>query len=105
VRLLLPPGSPLVSLPELVPHLGALDPAAFSWRWTHPDPRMDRLQARVAECVGRAALDGAGDHETFDRVRALADRASGRDPASRVRAIPAALDDSRPPRLTEPWFC
>ena len=46
LRLLVPPGSALLTREAIRPHLGPLDQAAFIHRWTHPDPRMDLLQRR-----------------------------------------------------------
>ena len=43
LRLLVPPGSLLLAAPDIAPFLGPLDEEALSYRWTHPDPRMDRL--------------------------------------------------------------
>ena len=70
-------------------------------RWTHPDPRMDALQAEVARIVEAAAEAHADDAATFDQVwRAAGIGTAGRRPVERV-----APDRPRPPRLTEPWFC
>jgi radical SAM superfamily enzyme YgiQ (UPF0313 family) len=102
LRLLVPPGSALLQRQAIRPHLGALDPASFSHRWTHPDPRMDRLQEESARLVEAAAAAGEDPGLTFHRLRALAARALG-------TAVPAprapAPDRPRPPRLSEPWFC
>ena len=46
IRLLIPPGSLLLDLPEMRPYLGELVPGGFHYRWTHPDPRVDRLAER-----------------------------------------------------------
>jgi len=105
VRLLLPPGSPLIDLPAMRPHLETMDPARFSHGWKHPDPRMDRLHAEVTELVRGAAVAGEDDAVTFEKIRLHAERTRGDDPAPRIRVHPAARDSSRPPRLTEPWFC
>jgi hypothetical protein len=104
IRLLIPPGSMLLNKPAIQPFLGSLDQAAFTYRWTHPDPRMDDLHHTINELVeeaGRADEDAA---ITFDRVRALAYVArDGRAAPTVSRALPPGR--SRPPRLTEPWFC
>jgi hypothetical protein len=102
VRLLLPPGSLLLEHPALAPHLGALDAAGFHYRWTHPDPRMDRLHAEVTAAVAATARRPEDPALTFQRVRTLADTAGGRPPRVPLD-LPA--DRRRPPRLTEPWFC
>jgi hypothetical protein len=104
LRLLVPPGSLLLESPAMRPHLGALDREAFSYRWTHPDPRMDELQAAVAAAVAEAAEREEDPAITFDRVRSLADAAAGAPAAPAVAGrLPA--DRLRPPHLTEPWFC
>src|SRR6266540_3679767 len=104
LRLLVPPGSLLLQSPALRPYLGALEQEIFSYRWTHPDPRMDRLQEAVAAAVAGAAERGEDAALTFDRVRGLADEAAGeaRHPSAAALLAP---DRPRPPRLTEPWFC
>jgi len=95
IRLLIPPGSLLLSRPAIRPFLGGLDPAAFTYRWTHPDPRMDELQRAASALVERAARASEDAWTTFNRLRVLA---GGRvAPPPPERPIPA--------RLTEPWFC
>ncbi len=102
IRLLVPPGSRLLESAAMRPFLGELVQDAFYHRWTHPDPRMDRLADAVAAAVAGAADRRDDASVTFGRVHALADEAAGTTP----RAT-AALDPNRgrPPRLTEPWFC
>jgi radical SAM superfamily enzyme YgiQ (UPF0313 family) len=91
LRLLVPPGSLLLSHPDMQPHLGALEPERLTYAWTHPDPAMDRLQRDLFAAVEKGA--------TFADVRALAAAPLPRQPtaAKRVRG--------RPPRLSESWFC
>ena len=100
VRLLIPPGSWLANHTETLPHRGPLDEAAFTYRWAHPDPRMDQLQKDVAQLVARDAENDTDAAATFYAVRQLA---LGRDPDHARCLLP--LDRRRPPRLTEPWFC
>ncbi len=102
VRLLVPPGSPLVDAPDAATWLGALDPADLGYKWTHPDPRMDALyavvSARVAEADAREELPVA----TYAALRALALTAAGRP------VVPAAVRGRlrpAPPALSENWFC
>jgi radical SAM superfamily enzyme YgiQ (UPF0313 family) len=104
VRLLIPPGSLLLQRPAVQPFLGALDQAAFSYRWTHPDPRMDELHRAVTSLVEKAAKTDADPALTFEQLRALAAAVrDGREPAAVTCRLP--LTRSRSPRLTEPWFC
>jgi radical SAM superfamily enzyme YgiQ (UPF0313 family) len=108
LRLLVPPGSPLATDGSLGPQLGPLDAGAFSYRWTHPDPAMDRLQARVAERVRAAAAQAEDPMATFYAVKALAHADLGEAVMGRMGAVPsfpAARERKRPPRLTEDWFC
>jgi radical SAM superfamily enzyme YgiQ (UPF0313 family) len=100
IRLLVPPGSYLLNRPEMKPHLGRLDEAAFSYTWTHPDPRMDRLQKEVSALVEKDVHAGEDLAVTFQRVWSLA---AGKKPPLRFATL--APDRDRAPRLSEPWFC
>jgi hypothetical protein len=104
VRLLIPPGSLLLQRPAVQPFLDGLDQAAFSYRWHHPDARMDALHRAVAILVENAAKTDADPALTFEQLRALAIAVrEGRQPA----AVTCRLSPTRrrSPRLTEPWFC
>ena len=105
IRLLVPPGSSLVPRPAMRPHLGPLDPATFTYQWTHPDARMDRLHLEVCGLVEAAAQGGEDPAVTFERIRAAALAvADGTPPRPRVAERPRPLPP-RSPRLTESWFC
>jgi radical SAM superfamily enzyme YgiQ (UPF0313 family) len=103
IRLLLPPGSWLLERSEIHPYLGELDEENFTYRWTHPDPRMDRLHRQVSAIVEAATHSGEDALVTFYRIRAAAlATAAGRGPC--LGPLPA--HQRRPsPSLTEPWFC
>jgi len=103
IRLLVPRGSTLVGTPALAPHLGPFDATTFSYRWTHPDPRVDALQAALAALVEDAARAGEDAATTFARIWSLAHAAAGRPPAA--SPPPARVPVGAVPRLTEPWFC
>ncbi|HEY8368882.1 MAG TPA: hypothetical protein VIM86_06145, partial [Thermodesulfobacteriota bacterium] len=123
LRLLVPPGSLLLGSDAMRPYLGDLDEAAFTYRWRHPDPRMDALQQEAAALVEEASRRGEPHASTFERLRELAaDKARGAfAPQRRARAtgVPAEGDAAprrkvrafrgpagrRPPRLAEAWFC
>lgn len=103
IRLLIPPGSPLVNAPDADKWLGDLDAEAFTYCWTHPDPRMDTLAERVAALVAEAAQEGEAPYATFARIRRLAYETAGRpleedDPETHQR-FPVV------PGLTEAWYC
>jgi hypothetical protein len=104
VRLLIPPGSLLLQRPAVQPFLGELDQAAFSYRWTHSDTRMDALHRAVTAVVESAARSDADPALTFEQLRALAVAVrDGREPAAVTSRLPHSR--RRSPRLTEPWFC
>jgi radical SAM superfamily enzyme YgiQ (UPF0313 family) len=104
VRLLIPPGSLLLLRPAIQPFLGALDQAAFSYSWTHPDARMDELHRAAALLVEKATKSDTDPALTFEQLRALALAIrDGREPAVATCRLP--LTRRRSPRLTEPWFC
>ena len=73
------------------------DAGRFTWRWDHPDPRMDALYRRV---LGLAE-EGAAD--VLERIREAAYEAAGRIGARLV--FTPAVSNGPVPRLTEPWFC
>jgi len=105
IRLLIPPGSALLDRPETGRYLGPLVQESFSYVWTHADPRMDELHQIVSAAVENAVRVNEDPLITFDRVRELAYQMRGEAPPAGELAAPLLLNKSRPPRLTEPWFC
>jgi radical SAM superfamily enzyme YgiQ (UPF0313 family) len=104
IRLLVPPGSALLEQPAMRPYLGSLDAAAFSYQWTHPDPRMDQLQRDVAALVEQGERANTAAEATFFAIKTLAEEAAG--------FLLSASHPTRPifarkqtPHLTESWFC
>ncbi len=104
IRLLIPPGSALLETPEEKPWLGELDAAAYTYRWRHPDPRMDALHQEVAELVTRAQVARQEPVATFFQVKALALQACGQkaDAASEFEHYGKR---KVLPHLSESWFC
>ena len=100
IRLLVPPGSLLEGEPDVA--WQGLDEAGLSWRWSHPDRRMDELQSRVAAEVEAAVSRTEEPLATIARVKVLALAAAGL-PHEHVRTL--SPDQRRVPRLTESWFC
>jgi radical SAM superfamily enzyme YgiQ (UPF0313 family) len=104
IRLLVPRGSSLIGTAALDGCLGPFDQSTFTHTWTHPDPRVDALQARVAALVEAASRDGEEPVRIFEQVRGLALGALNGRPvaaATRLQSSPGQAV----PRLTEPWFC
>jgi radical SAM superfamily enzyme YgiQ (UPF0313 family) len=104
IRLLIPPGSLLLSRPGIRPFLGELDRAGFTYRWVHPDPRMDSLQRDVSALAEQATRRDEDPAVTFGRIRMLAYARAGRREATGVFREPPP-ERPIPARLTEPWFC
>jgi hypothetical protein len=102
IRLLIPPGSLVLDDPDRAEWLGELDAANFTWRWTHPDPRMDRLHREVADIVEAAAEFRDPAEQTFGEIWRAAWEIAGEE----APPIPAPVK-RRPvaPALTETWFC
>lgn len=103
IRLLVPPGSALLDRPETFTWLGPLDQEAFTYRWDHPDPRMDELHRKVSRLVEEADQAQEDAAITFHRLRPLAGVAAGA-PSSALPE-PVSLKRRRIPKLTESWFC
>jgi len=94
LRLLVPPGSLLAEHPGLAPYLGELDRVALTYRWDHPDPRMDDLQKRAMQLVELGAREKWRSSATFAQLAKLVSIRFEESESAR-----------RTPRLTEAWFC
>jgi radical SAM superfamily enzyme YgiQ (UPF0313 family) len=103
IRLLIPPGSALLGQPDTREWLGELDAAAFTYRWSHPDPCVDDLYRAVSALVEEAVARSEPTSQTFYRVRALAYDLAGREPT--VFEMVPPLSQRVVPGLTEAWFC
>jgi radical SAM superfamily enzyme YgiQ (UPF0313 family) len=103
IRLLLPPQSSLLVLPETLPYFHGFDEEKFTFIWKHPDPATDQLQEAIATYVETATHTGENIYETFAKIRELGYRASDRRPLPQIDYPSSAR--MLPPSLTEPWFC
>jgi hypothetical protein len=104
IRLLIPNGSRLLTLDAIRVHVGAFDPATLTYRWSHPDPRVDELQRDLTALVGMRLT---GDRRViFDEVTTLAHERAGLPMPSRAHAdSKPARDRATVPYLNEPWYC
>ena len=104
IRLLIPPGSALLASPDSKLWLRELDAAAFTYKWQHPDPRLDALHQKVASLTEEAELAKSNTIETFFHIKALTLSIIGKD-----LHVPEAVEHYGTPRvlphLTESWFC
>jgi radical SAM superfamily enzyme YgiQ (UPF0313 family) len=106
LRLLIPPGSLLLENESLSPFLAELDPRALTYRWTHPDSEMDRLQESAATLVEEGVARGRSNHSMFHDLARIAfhgpDEPNEPNEADEFEEV---ASPARPPRLTEAWFC
>ena len=100
IRLLVPRGSRLLELEQMRVHLDGFDPETLSYRWTHPDPRVDDLQRDVMGLVGARLTSDRG--RVFGEVRAMARERAGLPFAPDTRPARAR---ATVPYLNEPWYC
>ncbi len=99
IRLLVPQGSHLLTLDEMRRHLGGFDPSTLTYRWTHPDPAVDRLHEAVTRIVGTRLA--ANRRDVFDEISTLAHARAGLP-----RPTPKPIRDrTTVPYLNEPWYC
>ena len=103
IRLLVPPGSALLDEPDAETWIGELDEAAYTYRWTHADPRVDALQREIARISEEASSCDADPHETFALIRDATYRLADESPPARPERPRRRW--RRPPRLSESWFC
>lgn len=108
IRLLVPPHSELLDSPEtqkapMQNFVQSLDEAKFQYTWVHPDPRMDQLHQAIAQTVEQAAQTSEDHAQTFYRLWGLAHEAAGLAPPPHFPS--PSSNRTKPPRLTEPWFC
>jgi radical SAM superfamily enzyme YgiQ (UPF0313 family) len=102
IRLLIPPESAVLQDPGRDAWLGELDAPNFSYRWRHPDSRMDDLQRTISKLTERAAIREKPHKETFAEIWRFTHEALDES----VPALPdARFSRPEPPRLTEHWFC
>src|SRR5205807_284493 len=101
-----PPGSDLLAQPETRDWIGPLDAESFTYRWDHPDPRMDCLHQQVAARVEQAQAVVEDPLETYLTIRELAGgiagdgvESAGDALAIRAAALAQRSAAGKPPRL------
>ena len=104
MRLLIPDGSKLLDLPEMRPSLREFDADALSYRWEHPDVRMDGLCSEALQLVQSGESEDASRNETFERLWHAAHK------VAQILAPPVPAPVVSPartpvPYLDEPWYC
>ena len=103
IRLLVPPGSTLVNLPQMRTHLKGITADGLSHIWNHSDPAVDALHKCVMKIVSDAAGAEEDEAQTFARVKAATRAAMDGTPVGEI--LPIEKPGLRAPGLTESWFC
>ena len=106
IRLLIPSGSRLLELDEMVDLIDDFDESSLCYPWRHPDPAVDHLYETVMECITSGQEQGSSRHQIFEQIwcvaceneRLVEEKAWGisRIQGARQRMIP---------HLSEPWYC
>lgn len=103
IRLLIPPESRLLELPEVQDLVEMLDEEQLCYRWRNPDPRVDKLQVDLERLIQECLRRKGSRRETF---RHIWERAFRNDVGQLATRCPAPSGASRfIPYLTEPWYC
>jgi hypothetical protein len=104
IRLLVPAGSRLLELPEARAAVGEFDESALSYRWMHPDARVDKLQRELEAAIARAVTAKEDRRTIFRRVWETTHAATATR-APRLPDVPPGRPRVTIPYLTEPWYC
>lgn len=104
IRLLVPEGSRLLDLPEARSGFGAFDEAALSYRWAHPDRRVDELQRKLEKTIAQEVAAKQDRHTIFTEVWETLHEVMG-ESARRLPDVPPGRPRVKIPYLTEPWYC
>jgi len=101
IRLLIPSRSRLLELSEIAGIVGGFDAERLVYPWTHCDPAIDGLAARIFAIVSDEEKQKSSRSAIFDRIWLTASEARSGD------SFPfRATTSARPvPYLSEPWYC
>jgi radical SAM superfamily enzyme YgiQ (UPF0313 family) len=104
IRLLIPNGSLLLERSEVLAVLERYDECALSYRWTHPDPRVDHLQREVEALVKKGTTAKSTRAEVFQETWKILHDVM-QQPLRPLPLVPPGRNRATVPYLTEPWFC
>lgn len=99
LRLLIPPGSRLLELEDVLKFVEGFDQNALVWRWHHPDSSLDDLASNLLRLVDRKQRAG---HSRTDIFAAVWQEAGAAHPGPAPRGL---LPRAAVPYLNEPWYC
>ncbi len=101
IRLLIPEGSYLLSLPGFRDEIESFDARILGYPWKNPDTRVDCLQREIQALVAEGESQGLARRELFARIWQLAHNAVG-------ATAPELQDEGfgeEIPHMSEPWYC
>jgi hypothetical protein len=101
IRLLIPPNSLLLELPEVTQTLEGFDAARYTYLWSNENPLLDELAISTGEIASSAATHNKSYRDTFEEIVQTTERLLGVDftrPSVQPRRGVAAVS-------SEPWFC
>ncbi|MGH9970556.1 MAG: CUAEP/CCAEP-tail radical SAM (seleno)protein [Pyrinomonadaceae bacterium] len=104
IRLLIPAGSRLLELPDVSAIIGPFDETALSYRWKHPDPRVDALQCSIEALVQKALAAGADRRFIFHQVWKLVQQALDHQ-EKLLPDMMGCVQRATIPYLNVPWYC
>ncbi len=88
------------SLPGFMDRLMPFDPGLLGYPWSHSDPRVDRLQRALQDCVARGEQKGIARRDGFAAIWRMAHEAAGRTAPALAGHLGAPI-----PHLSEAWYC
>ncbi len=104
IRLLIPPGSLLLSELSLRPYLGPLNENEILFPWHNPQTALDKLQKLFSQEVEKTSCLDENPETIFYQLKeytlSILEKRAPVVIKERPRKNPL-----RPPRMTEPWFC
>jgi radical SAM superfamily enzyme YgiQ (UPF0313 family) len=104
MRLLIPAGSKILELPDIHSVLAGFDDTALTYRWQHPDPRVDQLCDTALKLVQSGEAEGADRRELFTRLWNAVHKAAAL-PTPPLPEPVGGLASGPIPHLSEPWYC
>lgn len=102
IRLLLPPGSPLIQDPSVQSTITHYDPDRFSYEWRSPDSLLDEVASEIGRLASLGVESGEGYETTFAKIREMVYLRFQRDLP--LRRAPRARNPLAP-LMSESWFC
>jgi radical SAM superfamily enzyme YgiQ (UPF0313 family) len=103
IRLLIPPQSRLLELPDVCEQVGTFDSKLLVHPWKHKDPKIDQLAADLQDIVAAAEKLKASRAAAFEQLWGTANRAADR--SIEYPAMPVMASRASVPYLNEPWYC